>query len=153
LSYCPFQPRGFVPRTPLHAPWLAPSPARSGRVARFATLARADSTITNEQCDRHSTFANRQLFRLAMPRVFAAEAAVLVELEPLARFLLVLGRAVVAPLALVARQRDDVTHVFGDRGRRFASSPPAPRLGSLHSLAAPTARSVPLALSNPMSTR
>ena len=42
--------------------------------------------------------------------MFAAEAAVLVELEPLARFLLVLGRAVIAPLALVARQRDDVTH-------------------------------------------
>jgi hypothetical protein len=40
-----------------------------------------------------------------------AEAAELAELEPLAGLLLVLGRAVVATFALVARQRNDVTHV------------------------------------------
>src|SRR5262245_52279660 len=45
-----------------------------------------------------------------MPRVLAAEAAVLAQLEPLGRLLLVLGRAVVAPLTLVARQSDDVSH-------------------------------------------
>jgi hypothetical protein len=45
-----------------------------------------------------------------MRRVLAAKAAVLAELEPLGRLLLVLGRAVVAPLALGARQRDDVSH-------------------------------------------
>ena len=53
---------------------------------------------------------NLQLLRFLMRRVLAAEAAILRELEPLARLLLVLGRAVVAPLALVARQRDDVSH-------------------------------------------
>ena len=46
-----------------------------------------------------------------MPRMFAAEAAVLAQLEPLGRLLLVLGRAVVAPLTLGARQGDDVSHV------------------------------------------
>jgi hypothetical protein len=50
------------------------------------------------------------LLRFAVTCMFAAEAAVLAEFEPLARLLLVLGRAVVAPLALVARQRDDVSH-------------------------------------------
>ena len=45
-----------------------------------------------------------------MPRVLAAEAAVLAQLEPLARLLLVLRRAVVAALTLGARQRDDVSH-------------------------------------------
>ena len=33
-------PRGFAPRTPLHALSRAASPARSDRVARFAALAR-----------------------------------------------------------------------------------------------------------------
>jgi hypothetical protein len=42
--------------------------------------------------------------------MFPTEAAVLAELQPLGRLLLVLGRAVVAPLALGARQTDDVSH-------------------------------------------
>jgi hypothetical protein len=42
--------------------------------------------------------------------MFAAEAAELAELEPLARLLLVLGRAVVAALAVLARQGNDVSH-------------------------------------------
>ena len=45
-----------------------------------------------------------------MPRVLPAEAAVLAELEPLRRLLLVLRRRVVAPFALQARQRDVVSH-------------------------------------------
>jgi hypothetical protein len=45
-----------------------------------------------------------------MPGVFSAEAAVLAELEPLCRFLLVLRRRVVAPFAFEARQRDVVSH-------------------------------------------
>jgi tRNA pseudouridine-54 N-methylase len=45
-----------------------------------------------------------------MSRVLPAKAAVLAELEPLARLLLVLCRAVVAALTFVARQRDDVSH-------------------------------------------
>ena len=45
-----------------------------------------------------------------MIRVLAAEAAVLAELEPLCRLLLVLRRAVVAPLTFEARQGDDVSH-------------------------------------------
>jgi hypothetical protein len=41
-----FTPRGFAPRTPPHAPSLAASTARSGRVARFAALARVVSRGT-----------------------------------------------------------------------------------------------------------
>jgi hypothetical protein len=45
-----------------------------------------------------------------MRRMFPAEAAELRELQPLRRLLLVLGRAVVTPLAFLARERDDVSH-------------------------------------------
>jgi hypothetical protein len=45
-----------------------------------------------------------------MSRMFPAEAAVLAELEPLARLLLVFGRAVVSAFAVLARQIDDVSH-------------------------------------------
>ena len=45
-----------------------------------------------------------------MRRVLAAEAAELAELQPLGRLLLVLRRAVVTPLTLSARQRNDVSH-------------------------------------------
>jgi hypothetical protein len=45
-----------------------------------------------------------------MCRVFSAEAAELAEFEPLGRLLLVLGRAVIAPFALLARQGNDVAH-------------------------------------------
>jgi hypothetical protein len=55
--------------------------------------------------------------RLFMRCMFAAEAAELAELEPLGRLLFVLRRAVVAPLALGAGERDDVSHV----GTRQAS--------------------------------
>ena len=37
--------RGFAPRTPLHALSRAASPARSVRVARFAALARTETTL------------------------------------------------------------------------------------------------------------
>ena len=42
-------PRGFAPRTPLHAPSLAASPARSGRVARSLSLARAQSVTQSRR--------------------------------------------------------------------------------------------------------
>jgi hypothetical protein len=42
--------------------------------------------------------------------VFPTEAAELRELEPLGRLLLVLRRAVVAPLTFGAGERDDVSH-------------------------------------------
>src|SRR6266849_5204628 len=42
--------------------------------------------------------------------MFPAEAAVLVELDPLRRFLLVLRRAVVPALAVAAGQMNDVSH-------------------------------------------
>src|SRR5882672_1493924 len=45
-----------------------------------------------------------------MSDVLAAEPAVLAQLEPLARLLLVLRGAVIAAFALGARQRDDVSH-------------------------------------------
>ena len=61
---------------------------------------------------------DRSLLRLPMRRMFPAEAAELAQLEPLARLLLVLGRAVVAPLALGARQRNDVSHYLDPAGDR-----------------------------------
>ena len=45
-----------------------------------------------------------------MSRVLPAEAAELAHLEPLGRLLLVLRRAVVAPLTFEASERDDVSH-------------------------------------------
>ncbi len=45
-----------------------------------------------------------------MRRVLSTEAAELAELQPLGCLLLVLRRAVIAPLTLGARQRDDVSH-------------------------------------------
>ena len=45
-----------------------------------------------------------------MRRVLPAEAAVLAELEPLRRLLLVLRRAVVPALAVAAREMNDVSH-------------------------------------------
>ena len=50
------------------------------------------------------------LLTFLVRRVLPAEAAELAELEPLGRLLLVLRRAVIAPLTLGARQRDDVSH-------------------------------------------
>jgi hypothetical protein len=44
--------------------------------------------------------------------MFPAEAAVLAQLEPLRGLLLVLRRAVVAPLTFEARERDDVSHGY-----------------------------------------
>src|SRR5687767_14080448 len=54
---------------------------------------------------------NPQLLGLLVPCVLAAVPAVLAQLEPLGRLLLVLRRAVVPPFALVARQRNDVAHL------------------------------------------
>jgi hypothetical protein len=45
-----------------------------------------------------------------MRRVLAAKAAELAELQPFGRLLLVLRRAVVAPLTVAARQMNDVSH-------------------------------------------
>src|SRR5689334_17666372 len=47
-----------------------------------------------------------------MRRVLAAVAAEFRELQPLGRLLLVLRRAVVAPLALLACEGDDVSHGY-----------------------------------------
>ena len=53
-----------------------------------------------------------------MARMLPAEPAVLAHLEPFGRLLLVLRRAVVAPLTLEARKRNDVSHgfAFGEWG-------------------------------------
>jgi hypothetical protein len=50
------------------------------------------------------------LFGLLVRRVLPAKTAELAELEPFRRLLLVLRGAVVAPLALAARQLNDVSH-------------------------------------------
>ena len=50
------------------------------------------------------------LLALLVPRVLAARAAVLTELEPFGALPPILGRAVVASLALSARQGHDFTH-------------------------------------------
>jgi hypothetical protein len=67
------------------------------------------SAIANSIGNLQSAIGNRSL-GFPMRRVFAAEPAILRKLEPLARLLLVLGRAVVTTLALVARQGNDVAH-------------------------------------------
>jgi hypothetical protein len=61
---------------------------------------------------RNLAIRNLQLLALLVRRVLSTEATKLGELEPLGRLLLVLRRAVVAPLALLARQGDDVSHNF-----------------------------------------
>jgi hypothetical protein len=43
--------------------------------------------------------------------VLATELTELAELQPIGRLLLILGRAVVAPLAVAAREMNDVSHV------------------------------------------
>jgi hypothetical protein len=49
-------PRGFAPRTPLHALSRAAAPARSVRVARFASLARFfDRAAGHEIASRFKT--------------------------------------------------------------------------------------------------
>src|SRR5206468_8042367 len=60
---------------------------------------------------RHITNSrNHQLLGLPMSRMFPAEATELAEFQPIGRLLLVLRRAVVAPLALGAGERDDIAH-------------------------------------------
>jgi hypothetical protein len=53
-----------------------------------------------------------------MRRVLAAERTELAQLDPFRRLLLVLGRAVVATLALAARHLNDVSHRFA-RSSKF----------------------------------
>jgi len=115
LSYCPSCPGDFVPRSPL-TPSLAGTPApRSAPVARSLRFARSQPSIASfllQRAPQKLAIANwqQELLRLSVRRVLAAEAAELAQLEPFGRLLLVLGRAVVSPLALLARHVDDVSH-------------------------------------------
>src|SRR6185295_14991083 len=72
--------------------------------------------------DATSQVSHRKSLRLFMRRVFAAEAAVLVELDPLRRLLLVLRRAVVPALAVAARHVNDVSHCWILVGIRYQVS-------------------------------
>src|SRR5690349_5100536 len=58
--------------------------------------------------------------------MLAAEAAVLAELDPLRRLLLVLRRAVVPTLALAAREMNDVSHTELRRVWGLATCPSGP---------------------------
>ena len=58
----------------------------------------------------YSLLTTHQLFRLLMRRVLPTEPAVLAELQPFRRLLLVLRRAVVPALTIAARHMDDVSH-------------------------------------------
>src|SRR5687768_1585159 len=61
-----------------------------------------------------------------MRRVLPAEPAVLAELQPLGRLLLVLRRAVVPALTVTARQMDDVPHGLFHNLRNRARADGAP---------------------------
>jgi hypothetical protein len=78
--------------------------------------------ISNQQ----SAISHQQLLRLFVRRVLPAEAAELAELQPLGRLLLVLRRAVIAPLTVLARQRDDVSHDATLRALDFGLPAPGP---------------------------
>ena len=97
LSYCPSLTEGLRPSDSPTRHSLA-LPARSVPwVASLRSLA-----ISRSRCARSQL--SFELLRFAMRDVLAAEAAVLAQLQPLAGLLLVLGRAVIAPLTLGARQ-------------------------------------------------
>jgi hypothetical protein len=57
-----------------------------------------------------SRIMNQELLRLLMVRMLPTEPAVLAELQPVGRLLLVLRRAVIASFADAARQMNDVSH-------------------------------------------
>ena len=82
------------------------------------------------------------LFLFLVSDVLPAEPAVLAHLQTLGRLLLVLRRAVVAPFALGAGERDQISHTFlkrpgtrdsrlEERFRSFSPSLPAPSLQPL----------------------
>jgi hypothetical protein len=62
----------------------------------------------SEPCTQKSQIS----FALFVSSVLPAEPAVLAHLEAFGRLLLVLGRAVIAPLTFEARERDDVSHDY-----------------------------------------
>jgi hypothetical protein len=84
------------------------------------------------------------LLRLPMQGVCATPPAVFLELQPPCRLPLVLGRAVVAPLAVGARQRNDGPHGASlpwgcaPTPRSFSRGPysPTPQLRAAHCRAA-----------------
>src|SRR5438093_4570658 len=61
-------------------------------------------------CHQPLAISHVALLRFLVIRVLSTEAAVLRKLQPLRRLLLVLRRAVVAPLAHRARERNDISH-------------------------------------------
>jgi hypothetical protein len=68
--------------------------------------------VNHQSISNHQSAISKSHASLAFPmrRVFATEAAELRELQPLRRLLLVLRRAVIAPLTFLASERDDVPH-------------------------------------------
>ena len=115
LSYCPSLALGAAatrrfPPAPRFAHSATLALRCSLRLVRFNQQSNPQSAVDNPSIGiRQSAIANR-LLGLPMRCVLTAEAAVLAELEPLGRFLLVLGRAVVTPFAVLARQGNDVSH-------------------------------------------
>src|SRR5207247_5065295 len=78
--------------------------------------------LKTPKINQQSAISNQQLLALLVGRVLPAEPAELAHLEPLGRLLLVLRRAVISPLTLGARERDDVSHCLLCRG----APPPRP---------------------------
>ena len=113
---------GSLPRLLLRPPRLLLLGASPDfhRFTRSATASRFRSGCSRGQAP------DAPLLRLFMRRVLAAEAAELAHLEPLRRLLLVLGRAVVAPLAVLTGERDNVSHGWSPRepGGRRTGLPP-----------------------------
>jgi hypothetical protein len=81
------------------------------KLRRASSQSNRQSKTTNQQriTNQRSLITNA-LLRLLVRRMLPAEATELAELQPLGRLLLVLCRAVVATLALAARQLNDVSH-------------------------------------------
>src|SRR5262245_46618768 len=90
--------------------WLSAFGSRLGRPGGTRTPNTRFSRPVLYQLSYWPTVRSVGLLLLLVRSVLAAERTELLQLDPLRRLLLVLGRAVVATLALAARHMNDVSH-------------------------------------------